>query len=168
MTPTDVRSARTFKSVVCSQTRLILFMWLTKRTNLSGSRFSHQCSQLPRDDITRDIIQQLPLASTANGNRVVQALPREGISHLLGTCQSLFSLRLICTKIVDRVRSSGSGGLYVVRLRYRILELFSSALECDDRPPLGEFGFELGDDEVSGKESKAKSDNDAKILKTKM
>jgi len=55
----------------------------------------------PRDDITRDIIQQLPLASTANGNRVVQALPREGISHLLGTRQSLFSLHLICAKIVD-------------------------------------------------------------------
>jgi len=137
-------------------------------TNLSSSRLSHQCSQFPGNNITRDIVQQLSLRSAANRDGVVQALPREGIGHLLGSCQSLFSLCIIATKIIDRVRSSDSSSLYVARLGGRSLGLCGSALECDDRPSLGEFGFELGDDEVSSKEGNPKSDRDAEVLETRM
>ena len=139
-----------------------------KRTNLSGSRLSHQRGQFPGNDVTGDIVQQSSLCSTANRDSVVQTLPREGIGHLLSSCQCLFGLCIIAAKIVDRVRSSGSGGLYVARLGGRGLRLCGSALECDNRPSLGEFGLEFGDDEVSSKESDPESDRDTKVLETGM
>jgi hypothetical protein len=46
------------------------------------------------------------------------------------------------------------------------MDLRSFAPERDDGPGLGEFGAELGDDEISGKESDAECDGDADILVT--
>jgi hypothetical protein len=71
-------------------------------------------------------------------------------------------------KLVDRVHSGDSGGLYVARLGSRGLNSFSPTLECDNRPSLGEFRFELGDDEVSSKETDARNDDDAEFLGTRV
>ena len=165
MTPTEVRSARTFKSVVFFQTRLVSFVVEEqRRTNLSGSRFSHQGSQLPRDYITGNIVQQFSLLSPSNGDRIVQSLPREGICHLLSGSQSLLRTCTITTKVSDRIRSGRSALLYIASLRSRGRGLFGSTLECDDGSSFSEFRLELGDDEINCKENGTKSANDTEVL----
>ena len=46
------------------------------------------------------------------------------------------------------------------------MRLRGSTLEGDNRPSLGEFGFELGNDEVSCKVCDAKNDSNADVLGT--
>ena len=135
-----------------------------RKTNLSGSRFAHQRSQFPRDDITGDIIQQLPLLTMSDGDRIVQSIPREGIGHLLSGSQSLLSTCTITTKVSDRIRSGRSALLYIASLRSRGRGLFGSTLECDDGSSFSEFRFELGDDEINCKENGTKSANDTEVL----
>ena len=49
-------------------------------THLSSAGFTHKCCQLPRSDISRDIIQQLT-ASSMHGDDVVQMMPSEDVCH---------------------------------------------------------------------------------------
>jgi len=81
--------------------------------------------------------------------------------------QSLFSLCIVAAKIIDQICSSDSRCLYAARLGGGSLDLSGSALECDNRQSLCEFGLEL-DDEVSSKESDPQSDHDTKVLETGM
>ena len=81
--------------------------------------------------------------------------------------QSLFSLCIVAAGVIDQICSSDSRCLYAARLGGGSLDLSGSALGCDNRRSLCEFGLEL-DDEVGSKESDPQSDHDTKVLETGM
>lgn len=135
-----------------------------RKTNLSCSGLSHQCGELPGDNVTGNIVQQPSIPSITDMNGVIQTFPREGVCHLFCGSQSLLGLGIVSTEVVNGVGSGHGGGLYVFSIRSSGINAGSATLECNNRPHLGEFGAELGDDEVGSKESNAKGDNDAEIL----
>jgi hypothetical protein len=135
-------------------------------TNLSRPRLSHQRSQLSRDDVPRNVAQQLPLLSTPNRDRITQTLPREGVRHLLGGSHRLLSLHRIAPKLVDGVDGGNAGrGLHISTLA--LLNFPGPTLKGHDGPLLREFRPELGNDEVRRKERNAKRDGDPVILREK-
>jgi hypothetical protein len=85
---------------------------------------------------------------------------------LLSSSQSLLGLRAITTKVVDGVYTGVSNFLYIVNFGGRGMRLRGSTLEGDNRPSLGKFGFELGNDEVSCKVCDAKNGGNADVLGT--
>jgi len=66
-------------------------------------------------------------------------------------------------KVGERVYR-GDDFLNIVDLRDGGVNLFGTALERDDSTGLGEFGPELGDDEVGCEEPKTKTNGNTEVL----
>ena len=126
---------------------------------LPSSRFTHECSEFPRSDVSRNVVEQLPLA-TGNGDRIIDVLPRKDsfifesrflrpfrlalaflvFNHLFGVTR--FFILPLCRKGAVLGSPQGQGGSTFV----------------------DKTGVSLGEEEENSKESSAIGNDYAQVL----